>query len=177
MPISATLRPWLQLVEEGPFVRYHGRPVKDVKTAFRALRPTAGLDDQVNPYSFRHTMARELRRRRVSTEELGLLLGHLPRGQARTTSIHAPYDPDYLSGAVAMVDEVFEDLQKLMGRRIVAELMAPLRSSCDPVAIQCPFRRAGKPVGKPRSRSQKWQRPQGVTLRPLGWWARLGLNQ
>jgi site-specific recombinase XerC len=87
---AATLTPWLDQAKTDHFVAWHGRPLNSIKTAWRRLRANAELDAEVQPYSIRHTMAREMRRRRVPLEQRQTYLGHLPRGSARTTAIYAP---------------------------------------------------------------------------------------
>ena len=124
VPIARTLRPSLEPEPVKPWpkrrkrpepkvvtdrlVTYAGRPVKSIKTAWRDLLGKAGLPAGITPYSIRHTMARELRKRRVPTESISLMLGHLPRGSAATTSIYAPYDPDYCRDAIEAIDAYFD---------------------------------------------------------------------
>ena len=81
IPEAATLTPWLDQAEGPHFVAWHGRRLKSIKTAWRKLRDDAGLDARVTPYSIRHTMARELRRRRVPLEQRQAFLGHLPEAR------------------------------------------------------------------------------------------------
>lgn len=86
-------------------IHYHGGPIGSMKTAWRGLREEAGFmvpnpawtpvapetvpqmipDLRVNSYSIRHTMGRELRKRRVPAVEISLMLGHLPREEASTS--------------------------------------------------------------------------------------------
>ena len=80
--------------------------IGSIKTAWRAMRRRAGLDSAVNPYSIRHTLARELRTRSVPAWEVAAQLGHQMPGLS-TTEIYAPYDPAYLANAVAMIDEFY----------------------------------------------------------------------
>ena len=65
---------------------------------WRLARDAAGLDERVTPYSIRHGMARELRKRRVPTEQIKVFLGRLPSGSDATTSIYAPCEPDFPGG-------------------------------------------------------------------------------
>ena len=80
----------LALVLEGApndhLFTYKGKPVKCVRTAWRNLRDKCGLDDAVQPYSLRHTMARWLRKSGVSAWETAAQLGHKSR-EHRTTEI------------------------------------------------------------------------------------------
>jgi hypothetical protein len=78
---------------------------------------TAGTrDERVTPYSIRHGLARELRKRRVPTEQISLFLGHLPDGSAATTSIYAPYEPGFLSEAVEAIESVMKEVRKHLKR-------------------------------------------------------------
>jgi hypothetical protein len=59
-----------------------------------------------------HGIARELRKRRVPTEQISLVLGHLPKGSDATTSIYAPYDPDYCIEAAAAIEDVMQEVRR-----------------------------------------------------------------
>ncbi len=141
VPITKTLLPWLgawdaertaarrkaaalnqPLVDDTDlYVSYHGKPVQRIVTGWRALRDSAGLDDQVNPYSIRHTLGRELRRRRVPGDEISLMLGHMPVGLNDTTAIYSPYDPDYCQTAAAAIDDYCTEVSGMMTvRRLVS---------------------------------------------------------
>ncbi len=84
-------------------INYHGSKVLSTKKAWRQLRKDAGLDDAVNPYSIRHTMARWLRSQSVPAWEVAAQLGHKQK-DVSTTEIYAPFDPAYLSNAVKAID-------------------------------------------------------------------------
>ena len=79
---------------------------------WRITRTTAGLDQRVTPYSIRHGLAREMRKWRVPTEQISLFLGHLPDGSSATTSIYAPYEPGFLSDAIAAIESVMMEVRK-----------------------------------------------------------------
>lgn len=123
VPMTQTVRPWLLLPPEKPgkrrkviiktdhIVTWHGSPVKSIKTAWRAARARADLDARVNPYSIRHTLARELRRRKVNPVEIDMMLGHAQPGN-RTSEIYAPYEPDYCRDAAAAIDDFCRRLQQ-----------------------------------------------------------------
>ena len=66
----------------------------------------------MDPYSFRQSLARELRRRRVPDEEISLMLGNLSEDLAAITSIYAPHHHRYDR-------RVFEELQKKMRLQVV----------------------------------------------------------
>ena len=110
---------------------YRGRPVKSVKTGFNNAVRLAGLPGDTCPYSLRHTMARELRRRGVPKWEVSGMLGHLPDG-SRTTEDYAEFAPDYLGQAASAIDAVFADVGRAGGRlsRPIVLPVASVRASC-----------------------------------------------
>ena len=109
VPITNTLLPWLRACEGGHLVSFKGRPIKSVKRAFRRAREKAGLGADVTPYTLRHTMATELRRRGVPPWEVSGMLGHKSSGYS-TTERYAKYAPDYLSHATRAIDAYFDEL-------------------------------------------------------------------
>jgi site-specific recombinase XerD len=80
---------------------------------WRLTREAADLDERVTPYSFRHGMARQLRKGGLPTEQIKILPGHLPSGSDATTSICAPYEPDFLKDAVAAIEDVMVEIRSL----------------------------------------------------------------
>jgi integrase len=76
IPVAEHLQPFLSLCTRSHSVGTLQGPVADVKKMMRGLRADAGLDDDVSAYSARHTMTRELRKRRVPADEIELMLGH-----------------------------------------------------------------------------------------------------
>jgi hypothetical protein len=74
------------------------------------------LDDHVTPYSIRHGMAREMRKRKVPTEQISIFLGHAPKDSDATTSIYAPYEPDYCTEAVAAIESVMTEIRSHLKR-------------------------------------------------------------
>jgi integrase len=118
IPVTLTLLPWLErdVGPSGRYVNYRRKPVNSILHMWRLTRSEAGLDERVTPYSIRHGLARELRKRRVPTEQISLFLGHLPDGSAATTSIYAPYEPGFLSDAVEAIESVMADLRKHLKR-------------------------------------------------------------
>lgn len=101
----------------GYLFSFKGKRVASIKTAFRAIRDAAGLDARVTPYSIRHTLGRELRRRRVPTDEVSLMLGHRPADVSKTDLIYAPYDPDYCRAAARAIDKLFIELRHISFRK------------------------------------------------------------
>ena len=118
LPVTPSLLPWLR-GDRAPNVRYvsyGGAPIDSITHAWRLLREGADLDDKVQPYSIRHGMAREMRKRKVPSEQISLFLGHLPKGSDATTSIYAPYEPDYCADAVAAIESVMAEVRSHLRR-------------------------------------------------------------
>lgn len=88
-------------------IHYRGQPVQKVKTAWRKLRARCDLDDEVNTYSFRHTIARHLRAEGVPAWEVAAQLGHKIAG---TTDRYAPFSPDYLRNAIEAIDGFLDEV-------------------------------------------------------------------
>ncbi len=84
--------------------------LKSVRTTWLTMRKNAKLDDQVNPYSLRHTMARWLRKSGVPAWEVSAQLGH-KRQDLSITEVYAPYDPGYLGEATKAIDSFFAELR------------------------------------------------------------------
>jgi integrase len=91
--------------------------IRDYKAFRRARSMVCGpMGQKVNPYSIRHTMGRELRRRRVPRDEISIMLGHLPVDENATTLLYSPHDPDYCINAKAAIDEYCAELNRLLKR-------------------------------------------------------------
>ncbi len=120
VPITRTIRPWLMSERNGHYATYRGKPIGSIYKGWRILRRNAGLDAQVNAYSIRHTMGRELRRRRVPSDAISLMLGHTPVDVKRTDLIYSPYDPDFCRGAAEAIDDYCRALQEFTNRPISA---------------------------------------------------------
>lgn len=117
IPITKTLLPWLRRCESRNIIEYRGKPVKSIKTSWRNTRDEAGLSKDVIPYTIRHTIATEMRKRNVPPWEVAGFLGHLV-AEFKTTHRYAKYAPDYLSNAAAAIDDYFQDLQKVMSKKV-----------------------------------------------------------
>lgn len=133
VPISATLGPWLNNIPPGPIITYMGTPISSVRTAWRKMRDRLNLDPEIQPYTIRHTMATEMRRRGVPVWEVAGFLGH-KTGSYGTTEIYAKYAPDYLSKAVEAIDAYFNDLQKITKRKLILD-PERLRANCVSLAV------------------------------------------
>jgi integrase len=107
VPITDTLLPFVTRRDVSRFVNWHGKPIKSIKKVFATMVRAAGLPSEITPYSLRHTMAAELRRRGVPMWEVEGLLGHKAGG---ITETYARFDPDYLSKGSRAIDAYFADL-------------------------------------------------------------------
>ena len=95
---------------DGRLVTFRGQPVRKINKAWRGMREAAQLDEEVNPYSIRHTVARWMRQNGVPAWEVAAQLGHKSRDY-RTTELYAAFDPAYLENAVRAIDSLFDGLR------------------------------------------------------------------
>ncbi len=107
VPITDTLSQLIAAREVSRFVLWHGEPVGSVKKTFKLAVRTAGLTSEISPYSLRHTMATELRRRGVPAWEVEGMLGHRRPGP---TEKYAQFAPDYQIASRAAIDAYFAEL-------------------------------------------------------------------
>jgi integrase len=90
---------------EGRVLTFRG---KSFNTAHQGIEKAVGraeLTGNVTPYSFRHTVARWLRKEGVSPWEVGAQLGHKMPGY-NITEIYASASPDYLDKSTAALDKL-----------------------------------------------------------------------
>ena len=127
IPMCETLRQVLRGLPAGPIVRYNGWALGSIKTAFHKARDRAGLGKDVTPYTIRHTMASEMRKRGVPVWEVAGFLGH--SSGYRTTERYAKYGPDHLSQAVRAIDGFFADLAAVC-TPLRDQIIPRLRASC-----------------------------------------------
>jgi len=159
VPVAPTLLLWLRrdVGISGRYVSYRNRPIKSILHMWRLTRKEAGLDNRVTPYSIRHGLAREMRKRRVPTEQISLFLGHIPNGSAATTSIYAPYEPGFLSDAVSAIESVMAEVRTHL-KRVQID-----RPEIDPADV---LERAVKPnrrgVGETKRQEVRWLMLSGV---------------
>ena len=108
--LPSELKPWLQEVVRvsptGTLIWFRGAPIASIRSAWRSLRTDLKLDDDVQPYSIRHTMARWLRKNSVPAWEVAAQLGHKEMGVS-TTEIYAPFDPAYLQKSTEAINGFF----------------------------------------------------------------------
>ncbi len=107
VPITDTLLPYVEARDVERFVHWHGKPIASIKKVFAAMVKQASLPREITPYSLRHTMAAELRRRGVAAWEVQGILGHKAAG---VTEIYARFDPDYMASGSRAIDDYFEAL-------------------------------------------------------------------
>jgi integrase len=140
LPICDALLPWLRNLEPGFVIRWkqdQQEPIKRIQTAFDAARTRAKFSPAITPYSIRHTVAVELRKRGVAMAEVAGFLGHKMERFA-TTEIYARYAPDFRGAAVRAIDDFFRELSPLLARPLLGfELEnqptpAELRAHCVP---------------------------------------------
>ena len=108
VPLTDTLKPFLQATDIPRFVMWNGQPIKSLKRAFARAVREARLPTEITPYSLRHTMAVELRKRGVPAWEVEGLLGHRRPG---VTETYAEFDPEYLSAGRTAIDAYFAELK------------------------------------------------------------------
>ena len=99
----------IPFIVPGYQVAFRGQPPAEIKTSWRKQRAKCKLDDKVNPYSLRHTIARYLRASGVPAWQVSSQLGHKKKDLS-TTEIYAPHDPSYLSASVDAIDQFLKDL-------------------------------------------------------------------
>jgi len=130
VPMPRFLRDEFKRAGKGPFIAYHGEGIRSSKTAFRRMRADAGLDERVNPYSLRHTIARELRRRGVPGDQISIMLGHRPPNTKRTDLIYAPYEPGYCQDAKRAIESIWATVARnLRAPAGPAEILKPARKA------------------------------------------------
>ncbi|WP_027142922.1 site-specific integrase [Mesorhizobium sp. WSM3626] len=131
VPITDTLLPFVQRRDVTKFVNWHGAPIDSIKKGFKTVIRAAGLPDEISPYSLRHTMAVELRKRSVPAWEVEGLLGHRRPG---VTETYAEYSPDYLSKGREAIDNYFKDL----GVSLPVPEMLRVSAACQPQKTEEP---------------------------------------
>lgn len=113
VPLTDTLRPWTIGLPEGPVVLYRNRPVGSTKTAVRAARERASLDDKVSLYSLRRSGSIALRRAGVPPEEIAVMMGHRPVNSKRVTEVYSPWEPEYLMKAKLALESWVREIAAL----------------------------------------------------------------
>lgn len=109
--IIPAIRPLRQVLRK--WEREGGTAVASRKTAWRIMRRTLGLSDDVHPKTIRHTVATLLYADpSVPEREIVELLGHEGK-LARTTRIYAKYDPTRLKAVTASLTTLWKEIHGL----------------------------------------------------------------
>jgi hypothetical protein len=103
-------RSWFDADEQMERVAQIG--VKAVRSGWDSMRAQLGIPTGWGPKLIRHSMASELRKRRVDPWELSGQLGHRV---LKTSEIYAIYDPDYLGTVQLAIADIISDLMKTCG--------------------------------------------------------------
>jgi integrase len=93
---------------EGRVLLFRG---KSMNTAYQGIGKAVGrakIKGRVTPYSFRHTVARWLRKEGVSPWEVGAQLGHKMPGY-NITEMYASASPDYLEKSALAIEKLLRE--------------------------------------------------------------------
>jgi integrase len=120
VPLAPVLRPWIATVASGHLVQLDGRPLADIKSAWRRLRDKAGLGDEVIPYTIRHTVATHLHATGVPIEQIAAFLGH-STGR-RTTEKYLHIRPEHLGAARDAVQGLISETARVGARAVSMSL-------------------------------------------------------
>lgn len=116
LPMPAPLRPWVA-ISGGYIVEFNGKPIKSVKTIWRATRIRAGLGADVQPMTIRHTMASEMARRGVPDFQRQACMGHHASNTTDRNYVHVR--PDFLREARETIDAVVCEIAAVTKRPMV----------------------------------------------------------
>lgn len=126
VPIAHFLRPFIEAAGPGPLITYHGKPIAKINKTWRTVRRNAGLPEEIVPYTIRHTMATQLITRGVPEIEVAALLGHsMPN--LRTTGRYVHVQPDYLTNARKVIDEIASAIDRAATQSMVNLNMRAIR--------------------------------------------------
>ena len=126
------------LVEDGFQITYRDQPVASIRNAWVKQRQRCHLDDRVNPYSLRHTIARHLRASGVPAWEVAAQLGHKKRENS-VTEIYAPMDPTYLSQSLEAIEDFLSTTLTCVRERPLISL--PIRCQSENERIRASHRK------------------------------------
>jgi integrase len=90
---------------EGRVLSFRGKSFNTAHQGIEKAKGRAKLQGKVTPYSFRHTVARWLRKEGVSPWEVGAQLGHKMPGY-NITEMYASASPDYLENSAAAIEKL-----------------------------------------------------------------------
>lgn len=115
VPVTPTLAAWIATTTGDRIIHKEGRVIHKttLRRAWLATAKAAGVVGSA-PYSIRHTMGREMRRRGVVKEQRDGMMGHQ---RSSTGDIYAPYDPGYLADAAAAIDAYWGEVFAILAGR------------------------------------------------------------
>lgn len=90
---------------DGRVLTFRGKSFNTAHQGIEKARWRAKLTGRVTPYSFRHSVARWLRKEGVSPWEVGAQLGHRMPGYS-ITEIYAAASPDYLQKSAEAIEKL-----------------------------------------------------------------------
>lgn len=90
---------------EGRVLTFRGKSFNTAHQGIEKARWRAEMKGNITPYSFRHTVARWLRKEGVSPWEVGAQLGHKMPGY-NITEMYASASPDYLEKSAAAIEKL-----------------------------------------------------------------------
>ncbi|MPY72892.1 MAG: tyrosine-type recombinase/integrase [Alphaproteobacteria bacterium] len=140
-PLKSIRTPWRRMVVEARR-RVRRNAVGRVRALWRAQRHAAAwkaLDEahkrsdallEIGPYTIRHTMATEMRRRGVEVWEVAGFLGHTTG--YKTTERYAKIGPGVLAKAVAAIEGYFDELLDELVDQPGGEWYSSLCARCAP---------------------------------------------
>ena len=110
VPVIKPMTPILSDWRDNPHAKAASR-----KKWWRTMRRVLGLDQAIDPYTIRHTVATWMDQKGVPGADLSAIAGHLPshRGIAPTTSRHyLHYDPRNCPKAISALTRLFVSVQR-----------------------------------------------------------------
>jgi integrase len=114
--MAESLVPLIRSVRFGPLVTYQGRPLDNIRAAWRRTRERAGLDPDFNPHSVRHTVATWLHAQDVPESQCAAFLGH--KWSNRTTEGYIHARPDFQMEVTAAIDRLISEIGRVRTRPI-----------------------------------------------------------
>ncbi len=111
VPMPKSLQSKL-LDRQGRLIQFRERPIQSIRKTWITTRDKLKLDEEVRPYSIRHTVARHLvYKAGISRTLVGQFLGHR-NDDSKTTVTYAPYDPITLGPIREAIDDWLCDLSR-----------------------------------------------------------------
>lgn len=151
IPMTQVAHEWMKGAWTGYWITYPAkkgaRPLASIRMGFERTRARAGLTDLITPYTYRRTMATELRRRGVDAWEIAGFMGHSEDEWAQTED-YAIYSPDYLGAAARAIDAYCVELQALLDFDLRTSCVPQPMTPGRPVAPQAPVSFAIEDLGR-----------------------------